>query len=280
MKTNILTLAITLTLGVILAGSLLMPVISDAQKEVAEKVTYTNESAEYLSLSDGDVDITLNSGVLTINDAAYTTSSSDVIIFLSDYFALYNNGTNYYATYLNQNSGVRNVVAVDISVVSNVLTASVTYDNSATQTAEDINLKFSFYVDPNGNYARFTSSAIQPYVTKMSDVVAGGSFYTGTNKTYYWYYEGEAGGYSDDYTYDFNATLTLVEGTYDIYTISNCKMSIDNEEFTPYHMIVKKEVSGTAEKGAAYSLFGAIPIIVIIGLVLAATAAIFSKRED
>ena len=37
MKTNILTLVITLVVGIILAGSLLAPVVSDAQSTVTEK---------------------------------------------------------------------------------------------------------------------------------------------------------------------------------------------------------------------------------------------------
>lgn len=280
MNTKLIPIVLTLVVGIILAGSVLMPVLSDAQKSVGEKVTYTNESPEYLSLSDGDVTILLSSGVLTINGETHTIASTDTIIYLSDYYTLYYNGTNFYSTYLNQTSGVRNVTAASVTVSDSKLTASVTYDNNTTQTASDIPLRFSFYVDPDGEYARFNTSAMQPYVKSIDDVFAGGSYYTGDNKTYYWFYEGEAGGYSEDYTYAFNATLTPVDGTYDVYTISNCTMSVGDEDFAPYHMVVKKTIDGVAEKGAAYSLLGAIPVMILVGLIMAAIGMITVGRRE
>lgn len=47
MKTNILTLVVTLTVGIILAGSLLMPVVTDAQSTVTATTMYNTDLTSY-----------------------------------------------------------------------------------------------------------------------------------------------------------------------------------------------------------------------------------------
>jgi hypothetical protein len=80
-------------------------------------------------------------------------------------------------------------------------------------------------------------------------------------------------------------TPTLKEGTTDLYDGLEPKFVItdgdgNTAEYQPYRSFVLNEAKGHASAGAAYSLLGALPIIVIVSLVLAATAAIVSKRED
>lgn len=89
MKTNILTLAITLTVGIILAGSLLMPVLSDAT--TTEK-TFINEGSPFM-LADTD-DHTIVIGVDTDSNITITTDDeTDIVPDLT----LYGSATILYA---------------------------------------------------------------------------------------------------------------------------------------------------------------------------------------
>lgn len=284
MKTNILTLVITLVVGVIFAGSLLVPVITDAQKNLGDPITETNESAEYMSLSKGDVTLELDEGILTLNGSTLTLTGSERIIFSADVLTIWYDGSVYKGSWINAPTftpGISNIIAFDISVTNDKLTCSVTYQgHDDPATLSDYSVKFAFYIDPVGEYAYFSPEDTQPYVTNIKDVYCTGSFYTGTNKTNYWYFDGEAGGIVAGYTYNFDADLTPVNGTTDIYTLSNAEFSISDESFTPFYMIVKKTIDGHATSGSVYSLLDSIPVLVIVALVMIAIGAIAYNRRD
>lgn len=281
MKTNILGLVITLVVGIILAGSLLVPVLDDAKKDLGNPITLTNESQQYMSLSNGDVEISLADNVLTVNGETYTFVTTDRIIFACDSFVAYYNGSNAYGSYLNMQSGIRNITAFEASVTDGLLNASVTYEGVVDpETVTDRPVAFSFYIDPDGDYSYFSPQYVQPYVKSIKDLYAFGAYYTGDNDTYYWYYNGVAGGYSEDYTYGMTATISLADNTTDLFKASDIVYSVGDETFTPFSMIVAKEVAGHATAGATYSLLSTIPILVIVSLVLAAVGMIYVRRND
>lgn len=268
---------IALVLGAILVGGMLAPTVAGIQDTVGNPITKTNESQQYMSLSMGDVEMDLTNGALTVNGEEYTFVNTDRIIFACDSFVIYYNGTNAYGSYVEMQAGIRNISTFDISVVNGVINASVTYDNNVTQSVSDKPIVFSFYIDPNGDYSYFAPQYAQPYVKTIKDLYAFGAYYTGDNDTYYWYYNGIAGGYSEDYTYAFDATLSKAEGTTDIYTASDISFSVGDESFTPFSMIVAKAVDGHATAGPAYAMFGVIVLLAIVMLVVISANAVKGK---
>ena len=277
---NILQMVIAVAIGVIMLGPL-ASVITDAQTDAGDPTTKINESYEYVSLASGDVQVQYSNGTLTINDEVQNVpATAGQIIFACDYLIVWFNGTNPYGSYVNQASGIRNVTSYDITVSDSKLTASVTYDNNVTQTATDQEITFSFYYDPDGKYSVFDMRHTQPYVSNEKDVIAVGTYYTGENKTFYWYYNGIASGINADYTYGIDIETTKTAGTTDIYNVTAVTFDISGETFTPFYMIVPKEISGHATSGSMYDMLGVIPLLVTIGLILGVVGVIASRRLE
>lgn len=281
---NFMQLIVGLTVGVLLMVGLVSPVVVDGQTTAGDNIIKTNESTEYISLSEGDCMFEYNAGVATINGTAYTLTANEKLVFATDYVVIYYNGTNAYGSYLNQTSGIRNIISATLTITDGLLNGSITYESvSLPQVAEDIPVEFSFYYDPEGDYSAFDPRNITPYVSSIKDLYMVGTYYTGENDTYYWYYKGAAGGISEEYVYSVTTTLTPVNGTTDIYTASDILMHIDGntaESFTPFNMIVKKEIAGHATAGANYALLGAIPIIAFIALIAFAAFAVRGRMKD
>lgn len=275
----------TVVVGVVLLATVLFPIVTDIQPATAEPTTRVNEASEYLSLSEGDVDLEIADGVLTLNGEIYTPNgANDAVIFATDYFIIQYNGANYYGSYIDpQYPGIRNIDTAVVSVTDHKLTGTVGYNGVAEPlSVSDVPVSFSLYVDPSGDWARFPPASVQPYVSSVKDVIACGTYYTGDNDTFYWYYNGEADGTNSDYAYGFEATLTLVDGTTDIYTLSDAVYSVNgdtDESFTPFNMFVKKTINGHSESGAAYDLVGIIPILVVVGFILGIIGVFISRRE-
>lgn len=268
---------IALVLGAIMIGGMLAPTVAGIQ-ETVQPITKTNESYEYVSLSNGDVNVTYDTGTFKVNDIVQNVPATNgQILFACDYLIVWFNGTVPYGSYVNQASGIRNIAAFDITVSESKLTASVTYDNNLTQTVTDQAISFSFYYDTTGEYSVFDMRYTSPYISKDADVTAVGTYYTGTNKTFYWYYNGVANGVSEDYTYSIDIQKSKTTGTNDIYNVTAVTYDISGETFTPFCMIVPKEIAGHATSGPAYAMFGVITLLAIVMLVVIAANAVKGK---
>lgn len=304
--TNLLTLAITLTVGIILAGSLLMPVISDAQKDIGEPITLNNSSTIVLrEVQEGDelicvrtvgadssvTDVwTLNGDILT-NIAGSTLAWNVGLISDAWYMQIYTStsvaGAAWKMNVTNPTSG-----QIDFGGLSEAGTYTTTFkveDGNITyisRTGSEQSLPYTWgYVVCNfedGQYYSAESNGVG--ICKNSDdLILCGAYTSGALDTMYYSINGTDYVGNSDYTMTVNAATALHTGTTDIYDIT---VSVDmtdgenTENFTPYRIYLPYEVTGHATAGAAYDLLGALPIMVIIGLVLAASAAIFVKRDD
>lgn len=299
MKANILTLAITLTLGVILAGSLLMPVIEDTQETIGPEVTYNNyvmtsNSYRYDYVDSVDVTATASAteGInydYVINDQNITLISDYMLAVLSDGFSLQIGGAGQFAyakttdpyssSYSNPTPNTYPTVTLKMADGEWILKGGDTEIASGTYTW------IVTFVE-NGKYVAHNGSVVNAYCHKSPDdfIVYGSAYTSGDLDTYYAYGNGSMFWGVSDYEAKLNWAATLVDGTTDIYKVTSCNVTVsdgeNSETFTPYRCLYLYEVTGHAASGAAYSLLGALPIIVIVGLVLAATAAIMVKRDD
>lgn len=113
------------------------------------------------------------------------------------------------------------------------------------------------------------------YIKNDNDVVCSGAYTTGDNDTYYWYYNGVAG-VAEDYTCSYNFEKTLVDGTSDIYE-AHCEFVVGDESFVPYRILIPLEVTGHKTSGALYEIFGLLPLIAGIGLLLMICIEVFRR---
>lgn len=297
MKTNLLTLAITLTIGVILAGSLLMPVISDAQKNTND--TLINEVSEGMTFKlDGvdDYNLTTTDSVRAwlINGTAVDMYSAAGALAITDKCRFEKNG-GYVSLYdatgsrIANLSGVANKVVVEYTAETKVF--SVTTYTGAGDSAElantyTYNVENILYYIPGGDYGAIQTNGdpdISYYVNDLSEVIAGGAYTTGDLDTSY-FAEGTTV-YVGNSSYTASGTATTVKEYTDAIKGSSYSITVtdgeDSETFTPYTVFVPlKVIAHTSEQNGQIALYGAIPILVIVGLLMAAIGAIYTKRDD
>lgn len=286
MKTNILTLAITLTIGVILAGSLLMPVIIDAQTTMGDPITYTNTS------SYGEIYVTEDiSGTHTIvmdAESNTITYDSEVIssptrgyIVVTDAIVVVNQGAYITICYgsdtyqFNASWGNSYDITFEDGTATMIRTSSGGTQTTFTKEYTWIGYK----VASGGNYINMSSDA-NKYLSNMNNLLSVGYYSSGDNDTFYCLKDGEITISETTFTASVALSSTdIVSGTTDVY-YAYPVISVDEESYTPYVWAVQKEIYGHQTAGASYELLGAIPIIVIIGLVLAGVGAISIRNRD
>ena len=308
MKTNILTLIITLVVGIILAGSLLGPVISEAQNTIGPEVTITNNSAIVLrEVEEGDVlkcvrtktgDSTF-SDAWTLNDEPITnlsgTSLSWNVGIISDaiYMQINSNSNSAAGIYYDMTATTPAAVYYGMgtsAVVGDSATTTFTFSNGTATAVNQLNqtmtvpYTWGYVVCPyeDGKYCAAVSGGVGS-VSNADEVILGGAYTSGELDTMYYYKDGEAHVSNSSYTMTANITTAIHTGTTDIYdaTVSvDMTDGTDTETFTPYRILVPYEVTGHEAGGASYTLLGAIPILVIVAILMVAVGAIVLRRND
>lgn len=290
MKTNVLTLAITLTLGIILAGSLLVPVIEDAQTNIGPEVTVNNtvrEPSLNYNMWDGS-DITISftvsgsTGTYSINGEAQTTiltSTTQSIVFASNDVCARIGGTSAPATLNVQHIGDTSGSTYSFTYVIENGEYTFTQLNHDPITGT---VDWLIYAADEGDYNAGTiNTPTSPFYTTDADklVILGNVYTTGDKDTFYAYYDGELT-VNEDYADNSSVTInkTIADGYTDIYS-TTVTVNVGDESFTPYFILAPKSVAGH-EVSNVDGLLGAIPIIVIVSLVLLGVGAIYTKRND
>ena len=278
MKTNILTLAITLVVGIILAGSLMMPVITDASTDdkTANNLYYNRMS----ELGDGSVTLTYTTDdgrLFNGETPAFTksdgTTATDLAIIADTFIIISYDGMWYY------------YFIDDLGAVVQVY-STATGGNGAVATIEDGTMTLTrgttvntvtytkcYIPDNEGTYANCRGSTYYGLVPETTSIyyvkaaradcgVATGPVNDLTTSFHL------TDGVNDTETYTFTAS-------YDSETIGNttlCKIT------TLDMYIVPLEYHYNEDNGYA-ALYSAIPVLVIVGLVLAATSVIIVRRD-
>lgn len=315
-KMNVLTLIITLVVGVILAGSLLAPVISDATKTTE---TFTNEGYYTMDkvATDANFSLTWDSTeplVISINDDKIDLSDKGLVnnmsytIFGGDNFVL-RLRTNLNATvcqyYGSQtvtpafmyadtatNSSMTAVVADGNITVS---TTNPTYDTPASFTMTD--KTYCINANDTGAYVMKKSNE-SAYIESNTDIIVLDGITTLAANDVGIYADGTINGDLDATTFRGTATYDVTFSDF-VYTTENVSSAIDlvklekvvftatqnNTDYTVTYsyFIVPTEV--TAELAnhltpGQISLMGAIPVMVIVALLMVAVGAIAYRRAD
>ena len=298
MNNKLIPLVITLVVGIILAGSVLMPVLNDARKTIGDEVTYTNSIVsnnqnryDYVDSLELVATASETSGIqydFALNGNPITLSTDYMIAILSDGFSLQIGNGGQFSLMLkldpyspsptfspstspeikiSMNNGEWSIVDGDTSVATGTYTWVVTFVENGRYVAHNGSV--------NGAYCHETPK----------DFIMYGSTYTsGDLDTYYAYGNGEMVLGDSTYTGTLNWAASLVDGTTDVYKVTTCTITVSDgetsESFTPYRCLYLYEVAGHEASGASYSLLGAIPIIVIAALIVAAVGMVAVRRND
>lgn len=285
MKTNVLTLIITLVVGVILAGSLLAPVISNAQTTIGDPITYTNtgpygelyvtddvSGTHTIVMSAADNTITYDGEVITTPARGYLVVSDAITVAYTGSYMTICYGSDQYqfnATWGN---------SYDITFENGTATMIRTSSSGDTTFTKEYTW-IGYKVSENGNYIN-VSSNVNVYCNDVKNMIAMGNYTSGDNDTFYIVKDGKVN--LTNTTYTGSVALrsdTLVSGTTDVIN-SYIVISVDDETFTPYVWAVEKTIMGHESGGASYTLLGAIPILLIVALLMVAIGAIAFRRND
>ena len=290
MKTNLLTLVITLTLGVILAGALLVPVI-DANKL---KETETQEEGSFSYFATDEIGVgtyTVADSKLSLNGELIGDSAANII---SDKFRaiFYNGGLS-----IHDETSATNEIPIKSMTINADGSYSYVSTSDVETTASDA-ISWFMGVAPTGNYVmgyetytlEINSNSVI-YATTVNTISDGtnsynpGTYIINTKGTkdnldvsagYTW----QSGAWTDS---DVTVTLpTLTESSEGVWTVAGNTYATLNLEgndntvdlliFVPYNYYIIGD-------GPANSLLGVIPILMIVGLVVVATGAITLRRD-
>lgn len=301
MKTNILTLVITLVIGVIMTGAVLAPVVNDATDALT--VTKTNDFGTYASAMDEDLTISIKvnetdntkwdftvNGV-TINYPVDTRIANPVL--LTDTMQIMLSESIIIASYTNARfTGQTEFNAT----LSNDLLNATSTNGTTPHTWTDVPYSWAFYAAETGDYRvlyLLSNENETIYYTDLNDVY-GSNFVFTTNKFYS--FHGDSVTYyatgTTPTTINANVEATTVNGTLDMYSfdvsrnVGGYTFQVDNAgtEYTvhPWVYIVPEKVSSDAieNKDQISALFGVIPILVIVAILMTAVGAIALRRAD
>lgn len=300
MKTNILTLAITLTIGVILAGSLLVPVINDAQNNTSDAIT-NNVTPSATFKIDGNDDYLFetnpNYALFKINGQTVDIRNWDDVgpVIVTDKCRLDKAGHIYGlfdatgARIINVNTTSQNIVcSYDASEKEFTYVLYTDLTNSEVYATYTYDVENIVYALPGGDYGAISTGGdpdVTYYVNSLSQVIAGGAYTTGDLDTSYFAEGSTVYVGNSSYTGSGTAVTAKYKDYIDVITGSSYAITItdgeDSETFTPYTVFVPLTViAHTSEQNGMIALYGAIPVIVIVGLLVAAIGAIYTKRDD
>lgn len=287
MNNKLIMSVVGIAICVILVGSVLAPVIDDAQKNAGEIVTYSNvmdsknkyhyDYVDELTLIASDLVSGRSYSTYTVNGQNIPVIDDYMLAVLTDTVSI--------------QIGNSGQFAINIATDPYTSTVDPTGNSTLTFTAKNGNWKLdgsagtiyegsyswvvSFvdggsYIARNGNPTNFYNSG-----NPADFILYSGMYTTGELDTFYAYGNGAVSCGVADYTgtVKFNNNVK-VDGTTDVYRIGSVNVTISDgdtsETFTPYRSLVKETIIGHEDKGAAYSLYGAIPLIVIAGLIVSA----------
>lgn len=261
---KIVTGVILLLVGVILVSALVLPTISNVQKISGDAIEYENESIrgyDLKAISD-DLEITVTQTSVTINGVVWANNSQSAWYVVTDSWYVWYGSTAQSMIFVNENN-TKNINGGSITLSGGEYAVNLTYDNGTIS----ITGAYSWVFVPaeDGEYVTVEGSSTR-YVNDLNDYVMSGYYSTGENDTYYSYFNGVAK--AGEYEASVSGDLSLVDGTTDIYSCPGVVFHVGEEEFNPFLCLVKATVSGHATSGTAYTLFGLIPLLLIVSLVL------------
>lgn len=287
---NLLTLAITLTVGIILAGSLLMPVISDA---TTTERTYTNEGVFYMTDDPTDYVLEIR-GVdqeIIVNDELVTTfadlpNAAWTLLSTPEYLIRMQGASSNYACWITSITGTNTYVASTSTESAKIILT----DSTITIGTSVFNYTGEFRgIAKTGDYVMTSTGG---FVVSDTDTIIIGNGATGVT---HWY----------DAFYIIGTVDEIQVSTSDSITVSN--VTVHADEIMGFNGSIVNDISfvatdGTTTVDAVYNrvivptevtiekigklnpgeiaIMNAVPLMIIVALVMMAAGALYLKRDD
>ena len=293
MKTNLLTLVVTLTVGIILAGSLLMPVISEA---TTTERTLTNEGVYYIQSDNETHTLEFDHGVYTIDGEVVSIPITEQYTFLATDSAIFRS--------YGQSIQIRGSVSITADSCSlTIANGEINGTYTSGDTTDALALEYTSYVlATNSTEDRVMKSYTSNAYLKGDSVVSGrgvtGLWIDENHTTRYMYIlidgtiddglTATVYGRTDFTVSDLEFNVTPTEGYEDCYTFGSITFNVTHTSGTvtpvTYTAIIVP-TSVTAElsqhlSSAEIAIMNAIPVMIIVALVLMAVGALYLKRDD
>lgn len=282
MKTNLLTLVVTLTVGVILTGSILLPVVNDAADDICGYEVYQNPDAiaPYTEINAGDhiywtpTEITVNDVVIEGGRTNENWLKTETVLGAYDHVFMCKSD--------NTTQSVADLLYADITINED-LTATVVIENISTTEPDTFNIaamSWGFVISNTGDWCQVSSSTNRVVYFNDTDQI---------------YTSGPAGGltaskgttaYFKGVSYDDGITFTgVTEVANEVYSMTFGLTSMEYSfEGAPVDtirvIVVPAKVESTPTSNAVADLIEVIPIMVIVALVVMAAGALYLKRDD
>lgn len=287
-KMNIKTLSVGIVataIMILLASSVLIPIVSEAQKVAGDPVLFSSSGQQtayaggYNPISPSvhvEYDITPEGININGEHIEYSSAATWGAVVIGE------GGTctvriQTYGVQFRQYDGATEITLANVAAPQTVIL------DGSTLTMGDYTFDVGegYYLDLTGDYSLavgLTERAGTWYVNSINDVTVYGIYLTGENDTAFALKNGVVTT-AEEYDSHVNYALSKVDGTTDVYTLSDFTIDIGGETFTPYNSIIIKNCYGHKDSGATYSLVGLIPILVIAGLVIGVIGMFVRNRD-
>lgn len=282
MRTNILGLIVTLTIGIILAGSLLAPVLSEATQSM-EKVERDQANIMNLMSESSEFELTFDHSTraITLNDVALENLADGEVLLVSDSVCVRK------ATILSGPSltiwadGLESLTISGVNNDTSIVLSNGTLIFSNGDTTGTYTTTFAYIYDKSGDNAAIKNNYTNAVKVNDGDKVVLYNNGGWVAKTYapavVTAASGEVSGTIAEYEADattgtaVDLTVTFASGgSFDNLTIASTQptlQAIAPATYTDY------------ENHGYGALFGAMLVLVIIGLVLTGVNAIATRKD-
>jgi hypothetical protein len=284
-----------LAVCVILVGSLLVPIISEAQDD--QEVVYNNifSNSNYSKIVDDDLDDVnmviewdTATQVLTVDGSAMTVTPSDNTLFVSDKGSVRFDKADGFSV-MNTEGGVEVTLMgpVTATIASGVITITCGVDSYTITPIE-----WLFVPDSDGNFKNYRNNdPIKTlYVNGIDDIYFCGSIVTQSIGLF----SGHGGSctlweVADDPSYDMTYTIERVQGYTDLYEFVPSSYAVSTEAgtnpdltpFSPYWLMVPVEITAhTDVNSSIIGLLGAIPVVIIAAILIYAVRPVLQKGRN
>lgn len=287
MKTNILTLVIMSVVGIILAGSLLAPVITDAQHATSDMSTalngnnssYIAETTDYVYFASSDTE-TINGKAISVGGLTQVISTDAGVFYkIADGgYSLFIPGENV-KVHIKLGTSVPNVTATvkngvfTVSYGSNEYTVNVTdayaYTGDGEYSESDRRPSSITFITNKGTSGLITVG--DGFYSPFNGIAIIDDWTTG---------EGTFNCYSNDWV-ESSAPVTwdVVDNGDGSYTISN--IAIDSTHaLDSTHRVLYQNEYWTYTPTTASNLLGVVPILVIVAILMMVAVDVLRKRND
>lgn len=281
MNNKLVSLVITLTIGVILAGTLLAPAISDATQSM-EKVE--REQSNIMNLMSETSEFTLtfdhSTRAITLNDVALENLTDHEILVVTDKVCVEKASIGSAPSLTIWADGLESLTISGVTKDTSISLSNGTLTFTNGDDTETYTTTFAYIYDKSGDYAAIKDNYTNAVKVNDGDKVVlfdnGGWYAKSYAPVVVTATSGEVSGTIDEYasnattSTEVDLAVTFTAGSFDNLTITSTQptlQAIAPATYTDY------------ENHGYGALFGAMLVLVIVSLVLAAVTAVARRNN-